>query len=476
MFGLGGNRKLRKEIERLKLAVQHLEFNPATGLFENDNATYRGNTYPGDTAMIAAVNKAYNGCSDWGVNICKAVVEIRASMIGGAGIEVGVREGFTGDASKEIEFCKDLMMFNGLNADSQTSYAVEGGIEGRALFVMNSVIDGGKKKIRVRFVPYTSNGGASTYTIQTNPNDYTAITAVKITPQSGQAPYLLSPQYFAYRKFGGRASRVNQSSPLVGHVLPQIEAIDHALRDWREINNLYSKPTPVLELVNSSDAEPQYRLITQTLNWKIGQLLVVGGGVYKMVGPGMEGVQSILDEITVNLKITSGTTGIPPHFLGFPDLMANRATADSLTEVMFAATNKERSAWIQLYTEILRKSILLNNAIVGSAMDPSAIVALLPENAQTRLRQIVDIWLPVFSAKGITRKSFLDRIPGIDSEKEDEKVLKDIKAGAFDGIKPTDPGNGQLGTNKGGSSHSPGDTASLTRLEKRTTGAGRNAK
>jgi len=479
---LGGKRrkKLESEVERLKLAIQHFEFDPSTGIDSNSPSVYRGNTYIGDVDMIAAVDKAYNGRSDWGVNLVKAVVEIRAAMIGGAGIEVGLTEGFKGDADKELKFIKEFMDYNSFDPETQVSWAVEGGIEGRALFMLESrqdKIDGKPvKAIKSTFIPKRSGSNAGSYDVKTNPLDYSDLTLVEVRPANGAPPRFLKPGEFVYKKFGGRVSQVNCSTPIVGHVMPQIEAIDHALRDWREINNLYAQPTPTVECVNAADAETQYTLMTDVIKWKIGHLLVVGGGTFKMVGPEIDGVVSLLDEVTMNLKMVSGTTGIPPHFLGFPDLMQNRATADSLTEVMFAATARERLAWISLYTDMFRKAIELNNKTNGTSMNPKAVTALLPENAQTRLRQLVDIWLPVYEAKALTRKSFLNRVPGIDAEKESGEVMKAIQAGEYDGVKPME-GNGQLGTRKPGKgSPDPDNTRTKTQLEKRTGGAGRNAK
>lgn len=482
MFGLraGKMKAMEKEMKTLRMAVQNFQFDPASGTFATDTEAYRGNTYPGDTAMIAAVNKAYNGLSNWGVNITKAVVDIRAAMIGGAGVEVGITEGYAGEAEKEIEFIKDLMDFNNINSETQVAWAVEGGIEGRALFLLNTVVsqheDGKMRKtVKTTFVPRTNGEMGSSYTVKTNPLDYSDIKSLELTQGNGNPPRTIPPSNFVYRKFGGRVSQINCSTPIVGHIMPQVESIDKAMRDWREINNLYAQPTPTVECTNAADAQSQYDLMT-TINWKIGKLLVVGGGTFKMVGPEIDGVVSLLDEITMSLKIVSGTTGIPPHFLGFPDLMQNRATADSLTEVMFAATARERLAWLQLYTSIFRSAILLSNKVFGTSMDPKAVTALLPENAQTRLRQIVEIWLPIFEAKAITRKSFLNRIPGIDAEKESKEVMKDIEEGAYDGVPPGE-GNGQLGTNKPGKgSPDPDNTRTKTQLEKRTGGAGRNAK
>lgn len=477
-FGTKKQKALEAEVKSLRAAVQNFEFDPASGTYNSDLPAFRGNTYAGDLAMINAVNSAYNGESAWGVNLVKSIVEIRAAMVGGAaGVEVGVAMNYKQDAQKEMEFCQQFMRDSGINQDTQMEWAIEGGIDGRCMFELYNTLEEKKVKIKARFFPFFGGLNAPRYTVKTDPMDYTNILGADVSSPNGGTPRTIAPARMVYRKFGGRKSCINQSSPLVGHVLPQVEAIDKGLRDWREINSLYANPTPVVIVDNAADAEPQYTMMTQTLKWRIGKLLVIGGGDYKLVGPENGGVESIEKEITVALKIISGTTGIPPHFLGFPDLMSNRATADGLLEMMFAATARERTAWLEAYTELFRKAIMLYNRYSGDSLNPDAVHAILPENTQTRLRQLVDVWLPLFESKAVTRKTFLKRVPDVDAEKEDTDVKAALKAGEYDGVEPGSTTNGQLGRNKpGAKNHDPDDTAQKTRLEKRTGGAGRNAR
>ncbi|MDP4879928.1 MAG: hypothetical protein NWR36_08580, partial [Opitutales bacterium] len=57
------------------------------------------------------------------------------------------------------------------------------------------------------------------------------------------------------------------------------------------------------------------------------------------------GGTSLTTEINTIAKIISGATGIPIHYLGFTDLMSNRATAEDLAELVNVTTSHEREAW-----------------------------------------------------------------------------------------------------------------------------------
>ncbi|GAH41096.1 unnamed protein product, partial [marine sediment metagenome] len=75
------------------------------------------------------------------------------------------------------------------------------------------------------------------------------------------------------------------------------------------------------------------------------------------------GIDSIEKEIVSLVKLISGNTGIPVHFLGFVDLMSNRATAEDLINMINAATTKERQTWIGAYEEVIKKAMdMWNNA------------------------------------------------------------------------------------------------------------------
>ncbi len=118
----------------------------------------------------------------------------------------------------------------------------------------------------------------------------------------------------------------------------------------------------------------------------------------------------------------SGTTGVPVHFLGLPDLMSNRATADNLMELVAASTRKERMIWIGIYQELITKAIELRNKMI--ALTPLAAdtfkVEILYITAEAWQR-IIDVWLPLYQSDAISLETILAQVPGVNVEDELER-------------------------------------------------------
>ena len=107
-------------------------------------------------------------------------------------------------------------------------------------------------------------------------------------------------------------------------------------------------------------------------------LLLGGEGVsYDLVGWKGEGFTTIKEESQALVKTISGTTGVPVHFLGYPELLSNRDTADNLIQFLELTTSKERRTWIGAYEELFQKAMVLYSAAFGTALNPLAINATI---------------------------------------------------------------------------------------------------
>ena len=141
----------------------------------------------------------------------------------------------------------------------------------------------------------------------------------------------------------------------------------------------------------------------------------------------ISGVDSIEKEIEDLVKMISGSTGIPVHFLGFVDLMSNRATADTLIEMVNAATTKERRTWIGAYEEVIRKAMIMYNAEANQGMskekqlDPNKIKVNIPVITKEHYDRIEKIYLPACVAGKLSDEAFLAMIPGFDVKAELER-------------------------------------------------------
>lgn len=383
------------------------------------NPGFNGNNYPNYEAQVNELERKYGGRAAWGCGIVQAAIDVRSSFTAGMGIQAVLSPiEKEGSGNAEIEYINKFISLNGLSGEKNVNWAVEAELEGK--FLAKISWDESNKNVVARYIPWKT----TSYRVETREDDYEEYTGVKYYVAGEEKN--IKPEQFVYAKFGGRTHMVNDTPPKVGTVLTEIEALAKAMRDHREINHLFSFPTPVVTCEDGVDAAEVKTKINES-NWKIGKLLVLGGAKYELVGPDIQGVDSIEKEIVACIKIISAATGLPVHFFGFTDLMSNRATADSLMEMVFASTAKERQVWLKFYTHLFQKVLEMSNLRNGTVFDVKSVVAEIPEDSQTKRRQIVDFWLELLDRKALSVKTLLENVPGVEAEQEMERIKDERK-------------------------------------------------
>jgi len=392
------------------------------------NTTYTGSTYKTASAAISELAKKYDGSADWGNQQARNIIDLRAAFIIGQGLKISKKEE---KFDKELEFIKDFIDYNDLDEEMPQEFAKEAEIEGR--FLCRLLPDKEKKNINLQFISYTTNN----YEIKTDSNDYKKYLEAKYTKSKTSEKVILKPDEFIYKKFGGRTNKVNEIKPKTAMILVQLENLDKALWDWRKINHLFSAPTPYFKTETEEEAKKLYDRLN-AIHWNIGKLLV---SKYEYVLKGIEGsggIESLEKEIVTLAKVISGATGIPVHFLGLPDLMSNRAVSTDLFELIVGSTSKERHVWVGCYEEIFNKAIRMANKEFKRNFNENSINVEIPYVTAQKLKEIAEIWFPLYQDRAISWEFFISKIPEADADemksqlekKEEEsakKVLESIK-------------------------------------------------
>ncbi len=395
--------------------------------------TYVGNDYRDYATGVLAVSEKYSGTSEWGCLQTGAVVDLRAAFILGEGLKVVHRTETKEEAQAELDWANDFLSYNALDAEMAHEIVKESEIEGKiALRLFWDVDEEDPYKdypgmVSVRFISWLSKK----YFVDVDPSDYLwykrlywPATTVTINLISTFLPAgeVLEPE-FVYKKFGGRLNDANDAQPKVMKCLTQIDRLDRALRDLREINHLFASPTPHFKCETPQQAAALLAQI-KDINWKIGKALA-STAEFSLVSAEASGVTNIIAEIELNVKMISGTTGIPIHYLGLLDLLKNRATGDNTRELVMAATTREREIWIGAFEELIEKAMMFYNLKTGGAqkstkLDPSKIGVEIPLISQDHWTNLQNVLIPA-ALGGIISKEFVaGQIPGVDVEKEDE--------------------------------------------------------
>lgn len=416
--------ELEKKITKLQQDQELLVKDILT--YEETMAKYKGNDYPKYEIAVEAISNKYKNISDWGCVMTGAIIDLRAAFILGEGVKISHASDIDkGQAVQELKFVNDFFEYNDLDAEMSQEIAKEAEIEGKIALRLVYEKEPFKEwdgMISARFIPWTSKK----YRVFTDPNDYLWYKELKWTPQGQQKEEILTEESFVYKKFGGRINDPNDAQPKIMKCLTLVDRLDHALKDLREINHLFASPTPIVKCVDDREVAAVSKLV-KDINWKIGKLFVTTG-VFSFQTIDSSANQNLIAEIETLIKMISGTTGIPIHFLGLLDLLRNRATGDNTRELVNAATSREREIWRGAYEETITKAMNMFNATANAQksvkLDPTKISVEIPQVTQEQWDRIEKVLIPASTAGIVTKEFVASQIPGVDQDEEAKRKAK----------------------------------------------------
>ena len=413
---------IKKEMGELKVKTQHM-IDIMSGMEDTDEGVYKGNEYRTYRKAVNAINSKYNGTAKWGVLQTGNIIDLRAAFIISMGPKVSARDKDI-DATNEIKWAKAFFEYNDLDKEMVQEFAKEAEIEGRILIKIDMdktpeekiYEDYGYQMVATRYVSWTDKK----YTVLVEEKDYKKYLGVE---WEGKNPGKLPADRFVYKKFGGRVNDPNTAQSKVMKCLTQIDNLDKALRDWREIDRIFSGPILYMKCEDKNDVSKALDAIDNK-DFKIKKILA-GTGELSFVSFDIKGIEALEKEILTNAKIVSGTTGVSVQYLGFVELLKNRSTSDDLREMLSSATVKERATWEGTYEELLTKAMNLFNKTVyaqkeatGKKLNPSLIKVNIPVITKQHWTNLEKVWLPAVIAGKITEELFLEQLPDVDVDKE----------------------------------------------------------
>lgn len=443
------NVTLRKRVQKQEGRIQEMQtgiVQMATRItrLQDDQGPgmYKSNRYPEYEEAVKAISDKYEGRADWGILQTGNIIDIRSAAIVGEGIKVYRDAQDTGHGAPEqtkpgagpdtewgkaeLDFVDDFFEANSFDHEIPQEFAKEAEIEGKILIKLFWDPAAGPKDekgnptgmVAARYIPWLDTH----YKVTADPGDYLHYTGVKWEKQKDDPGGDLKEPEFVYKKFGGRINRPNEASPKIAKCLSQIEDLDRALRDLREIDWLFAAPVPDYEYETAKDAK-QAQADLDKMNWKIKKA-TAHTGKFEYKQPRTDGVQNLLDEITMLAKMISGATGCPMQALGFPDMMSVRNSATpQLMEILYAATLKERMIWTGVFEEIIQKATVIFNDKTGAGqkttkLDASKIKVEIPFTSQQTWDRIEKVWMPLSVAGKISDETLYAQIPGLNVDTE----------------------------------------------------------
>lgn len=438
-------RKNRDKINYMKGQIQAAEqeaaINPRTTLvvqqIQTDTVyTPKYNNYPDYPSMVQESYDMFLNKSKFGGEIYGALVDSRVAFTGGEGVSV------TSDNKKVQKWARGWIKANKLDGVRNIRFLETGELEGKNLVVLNKTmkpprwLNQGKPYVSATAIPW----GNCNYNVKRNDKNSDIIESITYKEKGAQgAEKTISADTAVYVQLGGTDSEYNNTVNGMLRSLTASKNASRALYDLRRVGNLFGFPKQIYK-VDLSKPGAQQTIKTIENHFKAGPVppneAYIGGAEFNYGSPGRGGVETLLEDLKAAFRILSLNTGLPIHFLAWPELMSNRATAENLLELINNKTKTPRLIWEDSYTEMLYKARVMTIDDIGpsaAGIEAGEIEAFLNADIQVKLplatmsqlQQIVNVWMAILDVKGISMETFRNMLPGIDPALEKKLVKKE---------------------------------------------------
>ena len=315
--------------------------------------------------------------SAYGAEPAKTILGYRTSFLAGEGVRVSA------DTPELQDWIQGWLRLQGLTGRMLTDAVSEGEVVGHVLWTID---DMGMATCHPAFVGYdgwTGSGGVGGIGI--GPQQYSEgsweqpewwpqfdgmrLTGVLRRVMAGKyEPWLeVGRDRFVFVRTGGHGNVARYPSPTTRMcaMIDSMKNYDRTVRQARELNSKAIRQSPTVELGPDAATDEQEVLDDMSRrDWQMGDV-VVTRGKYHIESSDTGPVETLAKEAALIVKSLSGTSAIPPHWLGHTDLLSNRSTAESLFEAIKAGTLVERLAWEYGLDEMIRAARMVLNGPSG---------------------------------------------------------------------------------------------------------------
>ena len=380
------------------------------------------NNFTSYDSQVNETYRMYDAVSDYGGELLKGIIETRTSFIAGEGISVYAEKKVT------EKYIKKFFDLNQLNGSRLLNMVLTGEMEGKNLVILQPKRKEifYKKELLKGFITARSfSWYINNYEIQVNKFDTDEITRISYKSKTDEMKEKTIPiKQAIYIKLGGSPDKIDDTPSRIHNILTDIENASRMKYDLRRNNHLFGTLTHYWQTETGSEAKAINNDV-QNENWVPGKAFA-GTAKFSIVGPPMGASEALTKEFLLALKIISAATGIPIHWLAWPELMSNRATAENMLEVINAATVMSRLIWNEKFKEMIIKSmdLAIADGLEDSSIKGDFIVKLDSVSLAT-IKALSETWMPLQIGEVISMATLRSKVPGIDPGEEKKMIEKE---------------------------------------------------
>ncbi len=409
--------KRLREHDEMVVQIKELQVTSSEmlGRMQSDHE-HDTNTYDTHATQTEEIINKYQGVSSYGITLVKRLVNVAAALQVPNGIELD------GDIKlPEYDYLKKFLDANQLNEGVAIQLAKEAQFEGQVLLEL--VWDELDSMVKIRHNMWRS-GMYQVHTIGLSnlTGPYEAI-----WKEEDRVIKTLSGDAMAFVAFNATRTEDDyiEGWPTLGSLLMRLDTISRDLNDWRVTNKLFAHPTPVFEC----ETQEEVNDLTDKLKasgWTVGtaiafrgKFLLVASGSYYL---------TFRNAIETNVKLVSGGSGVSIAWLGFADVMSNRATAESLGEPLEIVSAADIATWRSFYEELFDSVIAIRNKSLDSdqKLKPGLIKPKLKPMSDRQWQKLKELFMPAAKDGLLTRQAFLEQIPNFDIQAELKRIEEEV--------------------------------------------------
>lgn len=419
-----------------------------------------GNKYTDRSTAIDAIAEKYAGSAIWGNELVQAIIDHRSARVIGTGIKAQPSRKATRIATdrdttdplthddgtlaprdpaeeftNELTYIREWLQTYGFDGRDIHQHGVEKEIEGQLAYKLTWNDTTGYPDIshvswqETRYDVIHTDGVPTTLTWTTrDPATQRLIThtinAADYSPDSTTPP---PTEDFIFLAFNARLGS-SHGTPAIAGMLQSIDRLDFDGAIWDGAIKRYGLATPKYEGLDLEEV-PQVLATLEESPFRAGSTIPVTTGRvdYLTLPPG--GLDSIASRIQMLVKLISGTVDVPPHILGFSDIIGTRATAQDVREEQEQRRASEREVWLGGFTQLFDKLLRMRNAHAPTdspMLIPGTVEPAIPGTGKVARETVTSTLLPLHSKGLISTQTLHEQTPGIDPDTEAERIETEI--------------------------------------------------
>lgn len=445
---------LRKEIQATEGRRDVLTWESIFEAAMNTTKQPSENNFKTYESQINAIHDMYYAKAKYGGEILRGLIDIQNTMICGEGINSNVfnseeflqkqeslkkekdalqaleikqpiaekvnkvnepiEEEIKDDLKEKTEkFIDKLFKDNKYNGSGIIKLCRIGLMEGKILAVLK--VDTKNQKIKIETFSFKRNQ----YKIE---KDSITGEITKITYGSDNKEIDIKQAVFI--QLYGDDDDIDLTPPRIANVLTQIENYSRAKYDLRKNNHYYGKS------MLAGETEDEQKAVSVKNDIKSGKFVpgekgYVGPVKWSYITQSSDASTNIANERIMDIKDIATAINFPVFYFNYPELMSNRAVAETMLEMVNQATKLERLVIAEGITEIIQKAMILADSFDWGVNNPDGFDINLPLMTLDTIRSLVETWAMLWEKDLISKETVQGKIPGINPSDENKLIEKE---------------------------------------------------